>query len=63
MFAPHPGLRLYLGADANGDLQSPCRNGHNHNKDIGIIGGVRILIVAPTKIFFGGDTAMLWLLS
>ena len=55
MFAPHPGLRLYLGADANVIFNPPTGMATTNNKDIGIIGGLRILIGGPTKVFFGAE--------
>ncbi len=53
--APHPSLRLTLGADANWFFNPPAEFIPTGEKDFGIVGGARILIGGLAKFFVGAE--------
>jgi hypothetical protein len=54
-FAPSQAFRIYLGADANVCFNLPSILTSTDNKDIGIIGGFRVLVGGGTKVVLGAE--------
>ena len=54
-FAPTPAIRIYLGVDANAFFSPPASLTSTGNKDLGAIGGLRLVVGTGVKVLVGAE--------